>query len=75
MQFQLIKEKIENEKKLTNYEYRLLKTKQKISWMWILSNPNAIDLLEEEIEYNNEIDMVIIYINPSIFIDEPIPIV
>ena len=59
-------------KKLTNDEYHLLKTKQKIDWTGLSENPNAIDLLEKN---NNEIDMFIIYINPSIFYDEPMPIV
>lgn len=43
--------------------YILEKNKNKIDWMYLSANPNAIDLLEK----NNKIDWTFISSNPNIF--------
>ena len=69
---QLLKEKIENEKKLSVNVYNKLKKFQKINWNFLSGNQGAIKLLEENID---KIDWKRLSKNPSIFIDEPMPIV
>ncbi len=66
----LLKERIEYENSLTNEEFDQLE--DKLCWTSLSRNSNAIDLLKEN---QDKINWRSISYNPSIFEDEPIPII
>ena len=67
---ELLKIRIEYENSLSYEEYDYLQ--YKIDWDNLCLNPNAIDLLKNN---QDEIDWYYLSTNPSIFEDEPMPIV
>ena len=51
----LLKERIEYEKSLTDEEYNKLEDRDKINWYGLSENPNGIDLLRKRIEYEKSL--------------------
>tara|TARA_B000000437_G_scaffold192564_1_gene151641 strand:- start:277 stop:678 length:402 start_codon:yes stop_codon:yes gene_type:complete len=68
----LLRERIEYEKSLTDEEYNKLEDQDKINWNVLSLNPNGIDLLKEN---QNKINWYNLSRNRNIFEDEPIPII
>ena len=67
----LIKDRIEYEKQFNIDEYDYLSFGCKLlSWCEISNNPNAIEILENN---QDKIDWHLLSVNPSIFVDEPMP--
>ena len=69
----LIEDRVEYEKQFNIDEYDYLTFGCKLlSWCEISSNPNAIELLKNN---QDKIDWHLLSANPSIFVDEPMPII